>query len=53
MIPFAVANLLRGALRGIIGLTLVFVAIFLCWFTMELLSHLKALCARTIFANPW
>jgi Na+-transporting methylmalonyl-CoA/oxaloacetate decarboxylase gamma subunit len=53
VIPFAVGNLLRGAVRAILGLTLVFIAMFLCWFTMELLSHLKDLLARTIFHAEW
>lgn len=53
IVPFAIANLLRGALRAIIGLTLVFAAMFLCWFTVELLEHLKNLLSRTVFGHPW
>jgi len=53
IIAGSVAGLLRGAVRAILGVTLVFVAIFLCWFSMELLSHLKELLDRTIFGHPW
>lgn len=52
-LPFMVAGLLRTVIRGLIGLTLVFLALFLVWFTYEFLVHVRNLFGRTIFGHDW
>ena len=52
-LPFMVAGLLRTVIRGLIGLTLVFLALFLAWFTYEFLVHLRNLFIRSLFHKNW
>ena len=52
-LPFLVAGFLRTAIRALIGITLVFASLFLCWFAFEMLVHLKDFCSRTIFGHNW
>jgi hypothetical protein len=53
LLPLTVVNLIRTATRAVIGVTLVMVALFVCWFTYSLLANLKSLLARTIFGHEW
>ena len=52
-LPFWVASFLRTAVRGLIGLTLVFLALFLAWFTFAFLVKLRGLFAKSLFGHDW
>jgi hypothetical protein len=52
-VPVIIASMLRSAVRAILGVALVFVVLFVSWFTFEFLTHLKGLLARTIFSMDW
>ena len=52
-LPFMVAGLLRTVIRGLIGLTLVFLAFFLAWCTYECVTHCRKFLGRTIFGHDW
>lgn len=52
-LPFMVAGSLRTAIRAFVGITLVFLSLFLAWFTFEFLVHLKNLLSRTLFGHEW
>ena len=52
-IPLIVGNAIRTAVRAIMGIALVFLVLFIAWFSFEFLQHLKNLLARTIFSFDW
>jgi hypothetical protein len=53
LLPLTVVNLIRTATRAVIGVTLVLVSLFVCWFTYELLRHLRGFLARCLFSWEW
>ncbi len=53
LLPVTVGTLIRGVTRAVIGVTLVLISLFVCWFMYELLSHLKGFLARTLYGHEW
>jgi len=53
ILPFAVVSFSKTALRAIIGVTLIFGGLFLCWFVAEFLWNLKSLLSRSLFGHNW
>ena len=51
--PLVIVNALRTATRAIIGVTVVLIVLFVCWFTFEVLTHLKSFLTRTLFGFDW
>jgi hypothetical protein len=53
LVPLTVVNLIRTATRAVIGVTLVMVALFVCWFTFEFLRHCRGFLTRVLFSWDW
>ena len=46
-------DLLRWSTRVISLVTLIFIALWICWFTYHFLVFLRDYCDITIFSAPW